>query len=837
MRIRTQYIVYLITLFALVLILGVFALYQNESIWMQTQGLYNHPYTVSRTLATIGTDILAMSRALRDMAITDSQAFRQELTHEIERSDDDVMEAMEVLYDRYLGPKSDVDELHESFVSWRALRKEISKQIDSGEQEAVIISTMPSGKAGAKVDELLSLVNRIQYFADNRAQEFIKEAQQNRGALQKTLGITLIGAVLLFALIAYMLVGNTLVPILSMTEAARMFGEGDYSVRSGYASKNELGQLSNTLNVMAGNIEEDMALKNAASGLVGQLVASDEPMEFFKDCVKALARSTGSQIASLFVLNIASGEFEHKASVGYLPDSKLSFNPSELEGELGFTMLDSAVKLVKSPPGGMTVSYRSAVGDIKPAELINIPLISGGQELGFITLARTDCYTEADMKLLSAVQETLASKLSSILSALKAKEFADMLKRSNYELEIQAREIETQSNELIRQNTELETQKMKLDEANRHKSVFLSNMSHELRTPLNSIIALSSVLARHFKGRLPEEEAEYMDTIERNGKHLLNVINDILDLSRIEAGKEIVQLERADLNFLAKEAVRMLEPQARQKLLPLVCETDPGLPDAFIDEAKVRHILINLIGNAIKFTEKGEIRVKTFEEGDTICISVSDTGIGVPEEHLEDIFDEFKQADESSTRKLGGTGLGLAISRKYAELMGAKITVDSKVGAGSVFTLRIALRNEVDTPYRTDIGYDRQAGQYERKAKRLLLVEDSEPAIIQMLDILNEAGYITELARDGRQALEKIAAAKPDGMVLDLMMPDMDGFQVLKQVREREETASLPVLILTAKQISKEELSFLKGNNVSQLIEKGDVSKEELLMALDKILS
>lgn len=837
MKIRAQYVLYFIIMFALVLMLGAIALYQNESIWLQTQGLYNHPFTVSGALGEISRDILSMSRALRDIAITDSQAVKQELTHEIERSDDEVMDAIGVLYERYLGPKSDVDDLHQSFISWRAIRKELTNLVESGDSQAAIASTLSSGEAGAKVDELLGLVNRIQYFASNKAKEFISEAEQYRESLQKWLIIAIVSAVLLLSLIVYFLIRNTLAPLRSMTDAARKFGDGDYSIRSEYSSKNELGQLSHTLNVMAENIEGEMALKDSSSKLVGQVVASDDPSEFFKECAEALAKATGSQIASLFVLNSSSGEFEHRASVGYHPEGRRSFKASQLEGELGFTMLDRGVKLVRLPAESASVLYKSAIGDIRPSELINIPLVSGGEELGFATLARTDSYKDGDLKLLSAVQEVLSSKLASVMAAMKAKEFADMLRRSNYELEIQAREIETQSNELIRQNTELETQKVKLDEANRHKSVFLSNMSHELRTPLNSIISLSSVLSRRFKDRLPKEEAQYMDTIERNGKHLLSIINDVLDLSRIEAGKEIVQLEKVDLNFLAEEAVRMLEPQAMEKLIPILCETDPGLPYATADEAKVRHILINLIGNAIKFTEKGVIRVRTFAEDGHLCVSVADTGIGIPEEHLEDIFDEFKQADESNTRKRGGTGLGLAISRKYADLMGASITVESRVGAGSTFTLRIAGLCEEDDAMGASAGHARRASLHDRKGARLLLVEDSEPAIIQLQDILDEAGYSTEVARNGRQALEMIASYKPDGLVLDLMMPDVDGFQVLKQIRQADETANLPVLILTARQVSKEELSFLKGNSISQLVEKGDVSKDELLSALGRMLA
>jgi len=230
------------------------------------------------------------------------------------------------------------------------------------------------------------------------------------------------------------------------------------------------------------------------------------------------------------------------------------------------------------------------------------------------------------------------------------------------------------------------------------------------------------------------------------------------------------------------------------------------------DADKCRHILQNLVANAVKFTEKGKVDIVALQTDRHLTISVIDTGVGIAQNHIDHIFDEFRQADGSTSRKFGGTGLGLAIAKKYATLLGGTITVNSTPGKGSEFMLTLP-----NSP---------------SSVKTILLVEDSEPAIIQIKDFLEESGYEILVARDGGEALGIIAKTLPDAMILDLMMPGIDGFEVLKTLREAEATAHIPVLILTAKHITREELQFLKRNNVHQLIQKGDVNRKELLNAI-----
>jgi PAS domain S-box-containing protein len=417
---------------------------------------------------------------------------------------------------------------------------------------------------------------------------------------------------------------------------------------------------------------------------------------------------------------------------------------------------------------------------------------------------------------------------------------SEKLALANSELEAQKTELSSQSTELISQNMELEMQKNQLDEASRLKTIFLSNMSHELRTPLNSVIALSGVLSRRLSTLIPEEEHSYLEIIERNGKHLLDLINDILDISRIEAGKEEVEITDFNLNAAVNEVVRMIHPQAKAKDIGLN-HLNPEQHIAITSDAvKIRHIVQNLLGNAIKFTEQGKVEIEVSLNKGDVSVKVTDTGIGISAQNQLHIFDEFRQADSGTSRKFGGSGLGLAIAKKYARLLGGTITVESKIEEGAVFTVVLPqvynadkiIERELTTSLSQNHLHPFVMPEKSNGMKTILLVEDSEPAIIQLKDILEESKFHIIVARNGQQALDIINFTIPDAIILDLMMPGVDGFEVLETVRGAEATANVPVLILTAKHITKEDLKFLKRNNIHQLIQKGNINRSELLNAV-----
>jgi PAS domain S-box-containing protein len=368
------------------------------------------------------------------------------------------------------------------------------------------------------------------------------------------------------------------------------------------------------------------------------------------------------------------------------------------------------------------------------------------------------------------------------------------LEVANNELESQKNELATQTAELSEQNTELEMQKKQLDEANRLKSAFLSNMSHELRTPLNSVIALSGVLGRKLKGKIQDDEYSYLDVISKNGKNLLYLINEILDLSRIEAGKEEIDLTEFSITELVSELLSMLQPTADEKGIKLINTIPSNLELIISDRTKVRHILINLIANAVKFTTEGQVEVTLKRKSNYLGLAVKDTGIGIDPEMVEVIFDEFRQADERTSRKFGGSGLGLAIAKKYSEICNGYIEVETLPDKGSTFTLFLPIIEDANIHRSKSVQNKRDAGDENviklRKTLEttILIVEDSEPQILQLSELLLEEGYKVLIARNGQEALEKINQSIPDAIILDLMMPEMDGFEVLKTIRQEFET-------------------------------------------------
>jgi signal transduction histidine kinase/CheY-like chemotaxis protein len=544
-------------------------------------------------------------------------------------------------------------------------------------------------------------------------------------------------------------------------------------------------------------------------------------------------------------LNEKNNNFEHYESIGLVSAGRNNFSATEHTGEFGAVLMTEKIQHITDIPSDTRFNYTTVSGDFIPKEIITIPILAGKNEVvAVVSLASLHKYSAQHIRLVKDVWRILTARLNGVLAFNKIRAFSDLLEQQNSELEAQKKEMQVQRDELSEQNIELELQKNQLDEASRLKSAFLSNMSHELRTPLNSVIALSSVLNRRLKDTIPDEEYSYLDVIERNGKMLLSLINDILDLSRIEAGKEEVVLSRFSVREIVADVVIMIEPQAREKGIELITYIGEDLPPLRSDYLKCRHILQNLISNAVKFTGDGSVTVSAEQIKETMKISIKDTGIGIADDKLKYIFDEFRQADETMTRMYGGSGLGLTIANKYAVLLHGDIHVESESGVGSTFTvtlpLSIDIYNNAEQSFTDMIKYNSSANKTaisNGHGKTILLVEDSEPAIIQLTDILVTQGYNVRVAHNGKEAIEQIEMVIPDAMILDLMMPEVDGFEVLKSIRSAEKTSQLPVIILTAKHVTREELSFLTGNHIHQLIQKGDINKNDLLMAIGKMVT
>jgi signal transduction histidine kinase/CheY-like chemotaxis protein/HAMP domain-containing protein len=677
--------------------------------------------------------------------------------------------------------------------------------------------------------------------------------------------IFLVSATVVY-LFAFFTARNIVRPVHEMTKVSRRIQKGDLSARNHIMSEDELGFLAQSFNNMADSIGSQLLVQENIADLNKTMAAFRGMQDFAGELLKKLIETTGSNLGAFHLLTEDGTRFENFTSVGISPELLEPFDATSYEGELGKAVAVKEISHIMEIPEDTVFKFKTFTGTLSPKEIITIPIIINEKVVAVISLASLNPYSKENLEILNQTRAGMNTAFSNLVANEQTMRLAEELGQKNQELKAQAEELQSQteelqsqaeelqqtSEEIQEQNVELEVQSRQVEEANRLKSEFLSNMSHELRTPLNSVMALSKVLMIQVKDRLSEEELNYLEIIQRNGQNLLSLINDILDLSKIEAGRMDIKPKLFSIRSTIETIMERLEPVGEEKGIDLNQEIQDNLPQIESDEQKVHKILQNLLGNAIKFTEKGHVTVSAHSDADKFYIEVADTGIGMSDEDLSYIFEEFRQIDGTSARHYEGTGLGLAIAYKTAKILGGDLSVKSVPGKGSIFILTLPLKwpgpaeplslitpAEI-TPTQKTILTANDEPEIENQHKyqeikkpeagtKILLVEDNEAAVIQVRKVLESEGYEVDVVRGGQEALDYVKQTIPEGIILDLMMPEVDGFEVLEKIRGTRTTAQIPVLILTAKDLTPEDLNKLSHNNIQQLIQKGDVDRRNLL--------
>ncbi len=378
-------------------------------------------------------------------------------------------------------------------------------------------------------------------------------------------------------------------------------------------------------------------------------------------------------------------------------------------------------------------------------------------------------------------------------------------------------------------NQALTAANQQIQEANRLKSEFLANMSHELRTPMNAIVGFSKLVYRKTRGVLPERQRANLEKVLQSSDILMALINDILDLSKIEAGHLEIQPEHFSIRDLVQGCAHTVTPMV-QEGVELRTEVPEEIDTLYGDPARIRQILINLLSNAAKFTEEGRITLAARSLSNQIELSVADTGIGIPPEAHDLIFDEFRQVDGSTTRQHGGTGLGLNISKKLTEMLGGTIRVESEVGKGSTFIVTLPNRYE-DTKAPAPRGEAAPAERLPDPSRRLVLSIDDDPNVLSLItQELEEEGYQVVGASRALEGIEKAKQVGPYAITLDIMMPGMDGWEAIARLKDDPQTRDIPLIVLSI--IDNKELGFRLGAD-EYLVK--PIDKQALLNALRRV--
>ncbi|MBD0383145.1 CHASE3 domain-containing protein [Paenibacillus sedimenti] len=509
------------------------------------------------------------------------------------------------------------------------------------------------------------------------------------------------------------------------------------------------------------------------------------------------------------------------------------------------------------------ISIASGLGNTNPRSILIVPVEYNNEAIAVMELATLDVFTPLHMDLLKEILEVLGTIIHSVQTRVEVERLLRESQMLTEELQTQAEELQTQQEELRITNEQLEEQnryaeekskelehiKVSLEEyakqlqqSSQYKSEFMANMSHELRTPLNSVLILSQMLAENGRGTLTKEEQEYAGVIHSAGNDLLLLINDILDLSKVEAGKLEIHIDSMNLNELPDVLKSQFGKIAEQRNIGFIIKQDSSVPDTFYtDEQRFYQIMKNLLSNAFKFTHEGSVQLEltmcepekaaallpAISHRQVLAVSVRDTGIGIPKDKQELIFEPFRQADGTTNRKYGGTGLGLSICRELAGLLGGCLTMESVEGLGSTFTLYIptldkeiskfvSFRKEAAAAYSAALYGSDHLEQVQAmpdssgepnafKGKKVLVVDDDVRNVFTLSNALENEGITVIAAHDGQECLEILAEdPEVDLILMDIMMPVMDGYEAMRAIRKDARYEHMPIIALTAKAMKQD---------------------------------
>jgi signal transduction histidine kinase/CheY-like chemotaxis protein len=622
---------------------------------------------------------------------------------------------------------------------------------------------------------------------------------------------------------------------------------GDLTRQVQVQARGEVAELKDTINQMivalrettTANFEQGWLDSNLAR--IGGLLQGQRDLgEVCQMIMNEVSPLVNAQVGAFFLASDSADATEWKLSGGYaLPHSAPSTFTSG-EGMVGQAGAARQVIHVREVPAGY-LQIRSGIGSTRPASLVVLPVLFEGESLGVIEFASVTAFSELHLTFLERLVVTIGVALKTIQVNRRTEELLAQSQQLAAKLQAQSAELQRTNAEIEAARRGVEEKAQQLALASQYKSEFLANMSHELRTPLNSLLVLSRLLADNPEHNLSPKQIEFANTIHSAGSDLLTLIDDILDLSKIEAGRVDVEPDTVNLYEVGNYVEQAFRPQAEDRGLRLHVELASDIPLTITtDGHRLQQILRNLLSNAVKFTDEGSVRLRIEQTqrsatygvptldaaAHVIAFAVEDTGIGIPDEKLAMIFEAFQQADGTTSRKYGGTGLGLSISKELARMLGGAIAVSSELGAGSTFTLLLPDKLPADrmavprltarlpenghpdgrpameathTPILQTATLDQPAPDT-LHGVTVLIVDDDVRNVFALTSALELHGLTVLYADNGSDGIQLLTQhPETDIVLMDAMMPNLDGNETTRLIRALPQGKDLPVVFLTAK--------------------------------------
>ncbi|SEK63968.1 CHASE3 domain-containing protein [Paenibacillus sp. OK003] len=866
-KILLGYLVVVLLFGAVLLVLSA----QIDASQKEIDFISHHDLEVHNLTNAIEKNVLNMETGQRGYMITGEESYLEPYNQALTQWNSNYTELYELVSDNP-SQQSTLESIKTHIVRWIDVAGSASVALKrQGDQEKVI-EFFHSDPGKSEIDLLRSQFENFRSTELRLTESRVAELAARSSTLL-TIMYTLWAAVAGLSVAAAFVISGNIVKTLRQVKhtISDISQGGNLTQRIIVRTHDEVGDLGKETNLLLDTVQEQNRLKDQVAN-IATLLQNPTSLE-------GLSRLFLNQVAILLeapygvlyamkenrLIRVAAyaADGEKERSLG-----KVSVAPGE--GLVGQSAMEKRVLQMNDLPQNY-IRISSGLGDASAASLTVAPVVFEGKTIAVIELASMKPIESKETKLLTELIEIFGVSLHSTITRMELQHLYDESQVLNEELQTQSEKLQAQTEEMVSQTEELHMQTEELYMLNErlelqknaaetsaselaevadqlrtssgYKSEFLANMSHELRTPLNSMLILSEILAENKHQHLNSEEQKYASVIHASGKDLLNLINDILDLSKVEAGEMEVDLDDIYLGSLPEAMNQYFLKTAEQKGIDFRIQLQSPLPETIVsDEMRLHQILRNLLSNAFKFTNEGEVALTISRvslanpedngaEKDVIAFSVSDTGIGIAENKLLQIFDAFKQADGATARKYGGTGLGLSISQSLANLLGGSISATSREGQGSVFTLFLPLRREepevMQNPglFLNEVAVtapeiDSASGMNSTKiemlltpleesllnGRQVLVVDDDIRNVYALANALEQYDMKVITAQNGYECLEMLESgeANPDIILMDIMMPELDGYETTRQIRDRLNLKQLPIIALTAKAMKED---------------------------------